>query len=68
VREVAHCLQCRKHGARRFRARYLAAHLKNRLRGMNHLKAYRGIPFEIEAREVEEQVYGALMTLQSCRA
>jgi hypothetical protein len=29
------------------------------------LKAYRSIPFEIEAREAEEQVYRALKTLQS---
>jgi len=63
--EVAHCLQYHKHGAWRFRARYLASYFKNRMRGMNHLKAYRSIPFEIEAREVEEQVYRALKTLQS---
>jgi predicted SprT family Zn-dependent metalloprotease len=63
--EVAHCLQYQRHGAWRFRARYLAAYFKNRLRGMSHLKAYRSIPFEIEAREAEEQVYRALRTLQS---
>ena len=63
--EVAHCLQYHKHGAWRFRARYLASYFKNRMRGMDHLKAYRSIPFEIEAREVEEQVYRALKTLQS---
>jgi predicted SprT family Zn-dependent metalloprotease len=63
--EVAHCLQYQRHGAWRFRARYLAAYFKNRLRGMSHLKAYRSIPFEIEAREAEEQVYRALKTLQS---
>jgi hypothetical protein len=63
--EVAHCVQYRRYGAWRFRARYLAAYFKNRLRGMNHLKAYRAIPFEIEAREAENQVYRALKTLQS---
>jgi len=63
--EVAHCVQYHKHGAWRFRARYLAAYFKNRWRGMNHLRAYRNIPFEIEAREVEEQVYRALKTLQA---
>jgi predicted SprT family Zn-dependent metalloprotease len=63
--EVAHCLQYQRHGAWRFRARYLAAYFKNRLCGMSHLKAYRSIPFEIEAREAEEQVYRALKTLQS---
>src|SRR5262245_3273695 len=34
--EIAHCQQYRRHGAWRFRARYLAAYLRNRLRGMNH--------------------------------
>jgi hypothetical protein len=63
--EVAHCLQYQRHGPWRFRARYLAAYFKNRLRGMDHLSAYRGIPFEVEAREAEEQVYRALKTLQS---
>ena len=63
--EVAHCLQYHNHGVWRFRARYLAAYFKNRMSGMNHLRAYRSIPFEIEAREVEEQVYRALKTLQS---
>jgi hypothetical protein len=63
--EVAHCLQYQRHGAWRFRARYLAAYFKNRMCGMNHLRAYRGIPFEVEAREAEEHVYRALKTLQS---
>jgi hypothetical protein len=63
--EVAHCLQYQRHGAWRFRVRYIAAYFKNRMRGMNHLKAYRSIPFEIEAREVEAQVYRALKTLQA---
>ncbi len=63
--EVAHCLQYHRYGAWRFRARYLAAYFKNRLRGMNHLRAYRSIPFEIEAREVEAQVHRALKTLQA---
>jgi hypothetical protein len=63
--EVAHCLQYQRHGAWRFRARYITAYFKNRLRGMSHLRAYRSIPFEIEAREFEDQVYRALKTLQS---
>lgn len=63
--EVAHCRQYHQHGAWRFRARYLANYFKNRLRGMKHLKAYRQIPFEIEAREVEAKVYRALKKLQS---
>jgi hypothetical protein len=63
--EVAHCLQYQRHGVWRFRARYLAAYFKNRLRGMDHLKAYRRVPFEIEAREIEAEVYRALKDLQS---
>ncbi len=63
--EVAHCLQYHRHGVWRFRARYLAAYFKNRLRGMDHLKAYRRIPFEIEARDIEAEVYRALKELQS---
>lgn len=63
--EVAHCLQYQRHGPWRFRMRYLAAYFKNRMRGMSHLRAYRGIPFEIEAREAEGQVYRALKTLES---
>ncbi len=63
--EVAHCRQYHQHGVWRFRARYLAAYFNNRWRGMDHLQAYRNIPFEIEAREVEAQVYWALKDLQS---
>lgn len=63
--EIAHCQQYQKIGTWRFRARYLSAYFKNRLRGMDHLKAYRNIPFEIEAREVEAETYRALKRLQS---
>ncbi len=62
--EVAHCLQYQQHGVWRFRARYVVAYFKNRLRGMDHLKAYRRVPFEIEARDIEAEVYRALKTLQ----
>jgi hypothetical protein len=63
--EVAHCRQYHQHGTWRFRARYLAAYFKNRWRGMNHLKAYRNISFEIEAREIEAEVHRVLKYLQS---
>jgi uncharacterized protein DUF4157 len=55
--EIAHCLQYRKYGTWRFRARYLACYFKNRLRGMSRREAYLNIPFEIEAREIEARVY-----------
>ncbi len=63
--ELAHSRQYREHGKWRFRARYIAAYIRNRLRGMNRLKAYRNIPFEIEAREIEVEVYRALKHLRS---
>jgi hypothetical protein len=63
--EVAHCRQYDRHGVWGFRARYVAAYFKNLLGGMDHLKAYRQVPFEIEAREIEAEVYRALKRLQS---
>lgn len=63
--EIAHCQQYYTHGVWRFRARYITAYFKNRLRGMSHLKAYRNIPFEIEAREIEAEVYRALKTFRT---
>ncbi|MGE0127752.1 MAG: DUF4157 domain-containing protein [Blastocatellales bacterium] len=61
--EIAHCQQYQRHGTWGFRARYLTAYFKNRMRGMDHLKAYRNIPFEIEAREIEAEVHRALKKL-----
>jgi hypothetical protein len=63
--EIAHCLQYHEHGTWRFRTRYIAAYFKNLWRGMDHLKAYRNIPFEIEAREIEAEVYRALKRFQA---
>jgi hypothetical protein len=63
--ELAHCRQYQKHGPWRFRARYLSSYFRNRLRGMDHLKAYRNIPFEVEAREVEAEAYRALRAIQA---
>jgi hypothetical protein len=63
--EVAHCRQYHQYGTWPFRFRYIAAYFRNLLRGMNHLKAYRNIRFEIEAREIEAEVYGALKDMQS---
>jgi len=63
--EIVHCRQYRQHGKWRFRAKYLAAYVKNRRQGMTGKQAYFKIPFEVEAREVERKVYLALMYLQS---
>lgn len=63
--EVAHCWQYQELGTWRFRAKYLLAYFRNRLRGMNAESAYAQIPFEIEARAVEGRVLLALMHLQS---
>ncbi|HKX30148.1 MAG TPA: DUF4157 domain-containing protein, partial [Blastocatellia bacterium] len=58
--EITHCRQYREYGTWRFRALYLLAYFKNRWRRMSRLDAYLQIPFEIEAREVESEVAGAL--------
>ncbi|MBO0722056.1 MAG: DUF4157 domain-containing protein [Blastocatellia bacterium] len=58
--EITHCRQYRNHGKWRFRALYLAAYFKNRLRGMPRREAYLNIPFEIEAREVETRILNFL--------
>ncbi|MEO6724356.1 MAG: DUF4157 domain-containing protein [Blastocatellia bacterium] len=63
--EITHCRQYQKHGAWRFRVKYLAAYFKNRRSGMPHDQAYLKIPFEIEAREVERKVYAAMTQWQS---
>ncbi len=63
--EVTHCRQYQQHGAWRFRAKYLAAYFKNRRSGMSHDQAYLKIPYEIEAREVERNVYAAMSQWQS---
>jgi hypothetical protein len=63
--EIAHCCQYRKYGTWRFRARYLTAYFKNRLRGMSRRDAYLNIPFEIEAREIEARVYLVLRRVRA---
>jgi Domain of unknown function (DUF4157) len=63
--EITHCLQYRKLGTWRFRAHYLGSYFRNRWRGMPRSMAYLNIPFEIEARKVESEVYWTLQKLQS---
>jgi hypothetical protein len=62
--EITHCRQYVRYGTWRFRALYLASYFNNRLRGMSSREAYWNIPFEIEAREIEAEVYLALQRLQ----
>ena len=59
--EITHCRQYHQHGTWRFRARYLAAYFQNRWCGMSRRDAYLNIPFEVEAREIEAEVHGALI-------
>ena len=59
--EIAHCQQYERLGMLGFLVRYAWAYRRNRWRGMNHDAAYRNIPFEIEARLIEDL---ALETLQ----
>lgn len=49
--EKVHVEQIEKLGAVLFYATYLLDYLRNRLRGMDHAKAYREIRFEKEAYE-----------------
>lgn len=62
--EIAHCRQYRALGPWRFRFRYLSYYLRNLLQGMSRKEAYLNVPFEIEAREVETEVYHALLRIQ----
>jgi Domain of unknown function (DUF4157) len=63
--EIEHCRQYRMHGTWNFRARYLVAYFKNRLRGMSGRDAYLNISYEIEAREIEKRVYLSLQVSKS---
>jgi len=58
--EITHCWQYAEHGTWRFRARYLTAYYRNRRSGMEHAAAYWHIPFEVQARAVEDFVFAAL--------
>lgn len=52
--ENVHCAQVSKEGWLPFYAGYLYSYAKNRYVGMSHEMAYWAIPFEIEARQGEE--------------
>lgn len=54
--ELVHSEQYRREGKWRFRARYLASYFRNRLSGMPARLAYLRIPYEVEARAVEEEI------------
>ena len=58
--EIAHCRQYARCGTWRFRRLYLQSYWRNRRQGMNHESAYWHIPFEIEARAIEELVFETL--------
>ncbi|NOT63203.1 MAG: DUF4157 domain-containing protein [Acidobacteria bacterium] len=58
--EIAHCQQYERLGKWRFRAEYLRAYGRNRRSGMAHDAAYWQVPFEIEARAIEDLVFETL--------
>ena len=60
--EIAHCRQYAHWGTWRFRAQYLRVYWRGRRRGMNHDAAYRNIPFEVEARAIEDLVFETLQS------
>lgn len=51
--ELVHVAQWREDGPFLFLARYLAAYVKGRIRGLSHDAAYRAIPAETEAFEIQ---------------
>lgn len=63
--EVEHCRQYRQFGKWRFRWRYLRAFCRNRWRGMAWEAAYWNVPFEIQARRVENRVLAAVRRWQT---
>jgi len=63
--ELAHCRQYQRYGAWRFRAKYLADYFNNLRSGMPHDRAYMEIPFEVEARKIEQNVHAAMSRMQS---
>jgi hypothetical protein len=50
VHELVHVRQWRELGAPRFLIAYLGAYVRNRVRGLDHWRAYEAIPLEVEAR------------------
>ena len=58
--EVTHCLQYRKYGRVQFQLLYLMHYLANKKRGMSDAQAYEEIPFEVEARAKEREVFDRL--------
>ena len=60
--ELVHVRQYRELGPWRFRWAYLREYLVGRLRGQDHIAAYRSISFEHAAREVEERVRRRIST------
>jgi hypothetical protein len=58
--EITHCLQYKKYGKVQFQLLYLMHYLANKKRGMSDAQAYEEIPFEIEARAKEREVFERL--------
>ena len=54
--ELVHCRQFQRHGKWMFRLAYLLAYLRNRMAGLPPSAAYRAIPFEQEARDLQARV------------
>jgi hypothetical protein len=58
--EVAHSRQYAESGKWRFRLKYLSCYLRNRMKGMNSLESYESIPFEEEARRIQNLIHDDL--------
>lgn len=63
--EIVHCRQYEMFGVWNFRARYIGDYLMNLRRGMSLDEAYLNIPFEVEARMIECQVFSEISRLSA---
>jgi len=65
--EVAHSRQYAETGTWRYRLRYLGHYLRNRLKGMCAAEAYESIPFEEEARRIQDLIRKDLLAVSAGR-
>ena len=60
--ELTHIQQYREYGKFRFRLKYLAFFFKNKSRQLEDAEAYKGIPFEKEAYDKQQEIKKYLET------
>jgi hypothetical protein len=65
--EVAHSMQYAESGKWRFRMKYLGHYVRNRMRGMAARESYESIPFEEEARRIQNRIQEDLLGISGRR-